>query len=262
MDHERALTSIPRVTAIAGSAAFLLSLGHQLAYFSIIGPRFQNLLSPQDYLTDTLVWLPGGVLFVLTWWALGRAVGYFEAGKSESGSMPRTMPRRERERIVAGTLGGLAFLALAVVAVYTGDDERRSVGAMGVALALAWIVGVGGLGRLRVIAVRDNRVVILAVPALIWATFGGFQEAYNDLTRPAFTYELVEFQRPNVVLPAVPVDVLRLLDKGVLFRRKGHDSAEFLRWETVHSLTRAMTTPPRVPLACRHFPDVCEFFFG
>jgi hypothetical protein len=59
-------TFLENFAAIVGSviAILVMSLAHEYAYFMAIGSQFQALLTTTDYLTNGVVWLPLGMLFL------------------------------------------------------------------------------------------------------------------------------------------------------------------------------------------------------
>src|SRR5262245_59933068 len=59
------LDKFPSLLAVATLLVVSLAVAHEWAYYSEIGIHFQSLVSPTDYLSSTLVWLPYTVFPVL-----------------------------------------------------------------------------------------------------------------------------------------------------------------------------------------------------
>jgi hypothetical protein len=190
------LGNIPRFVAVATSAALLLSLTHEWAYFSILGRSFQTIVSPQDYLTSTLDWLPGGVLFVLSWWGIGRSVTRLNnaaGGDTTAGFLHR----RQRQKIIIGTIFSIAICLWLLSFAYFLDVERSRIGVIGVLLAFCWLIAVTGLVRLKRVSLASGGLFLLGVPVLLWSFFAGLQNAYDDVLRPTYGYLFTEFIRPK-----------------------------------------------------------------
>jgi hypothetical protein len=54
------LGSATGVVSIVSSAAFVLSVVYEQAYFSVVGKEFRIIASLTDYFANALAWLPPG----------------------------------------------------------------------------------------------------------------------------------------------------------------------------------------------------------
>ena len=66
------IENLARLTGIFSASVLILSIFHEIGFFSVIGPEYRQLYTLYDYLVSAISWLPESVylLFVASVFAL------------------------------------------------------------------------------------------------------------------------------------------------------------------------------------------------
>jgi hypothetical protein len=111
---------IPVYLALAGAAAIVFSILHELPYYYIVGLDFFFLLTPTDLVRLAVFWLPIPS-FYLAMQLLGLFIGAWSWGKIES--KPVATIDKIKRRVDTWGSGFLFFLAGSSVAIFLQQPE-------------------------------------------------------------------------------------------------------------------------------------------
>src|SRR5712691_3879935 len=111
------LGGVANVVSIATSAAFVLSVIHEQAYFLVVGEKFQNIASLTDYLTNVLDWLPAAVAGLVVYFVGAFLIAGVTEAKQGRASVSaaddaKAAPNKPaREEVLGPTLSRLISIA-------------------------------------------------------------------------------------------------------------------------------------------------------
>ena len=128
---------IPALIALLSVFALIASVLHEWAYFSVIGPQYQALLTSTDYLAHAIFWLPLAALILLAWFALSMLANKFG---NYLDSEERHYKVRRRSMVAIGLTIVILMPALVVVMLSTGS--KLMIGAVSFTLIVesAWVL--------------------------------------------------------------------------------------------------------------------------
>lgn len=264
------LTDATTLVSLGTTAAFLMSVVHEQAYFLVVGRKFQGIASLSDYLTNVLDWLPavaGGLIVVILYHLLTEAFfgGSPLGGSAKSKDVPRKPGRASvlgaSEKKLGGVIIGLPLMAVAgyfAYGVFSEADPASHLWRLSLAFLLFWI----GLVALALLFAgpdfmgRTARALFLLGPPLIVFVFlRGLDSGYGDMRDPAQGYTLVR-QGGDAKTPE-SVSVLKVFDRGILVRWPEQKVSEFIRWDQIHSIRRERDAAAAASAACRRIGWDC-----
>jgi hypothetical protein len=230
--------------AAVAACALVFSLAHDAGYFSTIGWQLMPLMSPTDYLRNTVLWLPLTLLLLV-------------ASVFLSSLIPIAKPRQKRTHpstpLIVTLLAFATLFALYEYLVGTGIGLGYFVAAYAY-----WVVGFFLLldikGEVRpwvqwVVIIGLMGPIMLAVPLSL-----GKLSALYDLNF-SLTYTVtVAGEKNRVEKQAV---LLRVLDRGFLLYIPSSTNIIFVKNEQVLSINRSSEEDSR-SRACRWFSWGCS----
>jgi hypothetical protein len=289
------LGSATAAISIISSAAFILSVVYERAYFSLVGDRFQSIASLTDYLTAALDWLPWAILLLL---AYGTGAILFNAvidpGRTKiresnmraavgGAAAPAPAPaageedgRQEKAArlwIITSSIAGFLLFGGLALGVYLKGDPASDVQDLTGYCCLTWISIVLFVFRRKETQSRLGAQALWAlflVPPIMGGAYGlGLQAGYRDLSPPGETYTLVRkdasapakdasAQGKNSPSPTPEqVSVLRTFERGVLVRLPQQQVSQFLRWDEVRYIGLPREGAAGKSLGCRQLAWFC-----
>jgi hypothetical protein len=264
---------VANVVSIVSTAAFVLSVIYEWAYFLVVGQKFRSIASLTDYLTNALDWLPAVLAGFAAYWLgiflLVTILGGLTRNKNKGTSPENTKNSiamqasdsdQQKKQVLWNAVMATALLGgLGVFAYFMADPAED----LWVASALFfgfWIAAlglvfsydgdeVGGIGS-------NTRLAIFFVPPLVVGVFlWGLQHGYHDLGPPSEMYRLIrkdsQAQKPE------DVSVLRTFERGVLVRLPEQQISEFLRWDEIRSLSLQRDGQAGKSPSCRQLGWLC-----
>jgi hypothetical protein len=215
--------------AIAGAvtiAILAMSVSHEYGYFWSIGRQFQAFLTTADYLSNGVIWLPFGLLFVYQWVEWSR---FKETGP------PRIDWKKWHD---------VAWLAAGVIIFgYSAANLTWPLtwnGAVNVVIIVVYIWSYIWRAFLpRAVLEEPFKFIIthlirFGVPLIAAMFFYGSVDAERDLARFDQPYGVRFKDEAGIQLRIF----LRSFDKGVLLRNATDKTIEFRKWDDVVSINK------------------------
>ncbi|WP_316198829.1 MULTISPECIES: hypothetical protein [unclassified Bradyrhizobium] len=234
------LKIIQGLAAAIVSIAIAASVSYETGYFSIIGYKYQSLLSAADYASGTLEWLP--------WLFLLYSLGFLLARAGSSALLKIIVGIKIGRPLVFWM--GVSVLVLVMAAVVVSVPFYQVLRFMPVAVLP--LVAIAASSQLARSGLPGERLMTIAAStvAVLFALFcSGIGQAHRNL-------EVVE----NAYVIWINNDhegtqVLRTLGKGLLIWRSADNKVDFVRWEKVDHLTnpvwKSLDAPWMDSLACK-----------
>ena len=243
------LDRFPSLLAMATFFVLSLAVTHEWAYYSIIGSHFQSLMSPTDYLSSALLWLPYiavtwaimGILTALQW----RIEGF-------------TFPIRNRIDSISLHILGITVVVSAVVTFLLVPPDITSQFAYGLAFCYVWTVLLGYFVSHEAIRSRltfGAAMILNLTPILFVLSYTeGLYTAKRDLMKTEPTYQ---FQSTKDA-PLRSVVLLRNLDKGVLVQGTDRE-VQFYKWSDITEISHTAPIAEPKSHACQLFGWFCNW---
>lgn len=211
------------ITRVVGPATVLLiafSVIHEWGYFSIVGYKFQSIVSATDYVTNAILWLPYSFFGLL----------YFvENGPAPKGGESR-WARLGTYLLLLLNIGGIIY-ASAVLPL-------SSYGLTFIAMWIAtfWFLLVNRFFvELKIEITKTAYNLIRTTPALmVGVYFWGMHEGMRELKHPDSAYWVQRSEANS----KKPIALMRVFDRGILVRDPNSQTVEFIRWEKITSLEK------------------------
>ncbi|MDR6663607.1 hypothetical protein J2W51_006202 [Tardiphaga robiniae] len=250
------LENSSKVIALLGFALLMITLVRDWGFFFVIGPQFQALQSPYDYLANSIYWLPQNLLFVVAVLAVGFVISHFAFGKV-LGEQPRYFEgigekskgnRRYKLLLVvmiAGAIAGLVGLFFSAVAT------------PGIAVFFgATIVLLGEMIFFQRHFSGKNGAVFVGILIATFVTYVSFMLGNVD----AITVIRAPYDVHQLTIKGghkINVALLRNLDKGMLVWMPDTARATLYRWDQIEAVSRVVPLETET-LACRFFAVTCS----
>jgi hypothetical protein len=240
---------IPGLTAILASFSLFLSIAHEWAYFATIGPQFRTLMGTNDYIAAGIEWLPTAIIGLV----VGAAVHLFffrvERGQSEEELVARSpnpgFMRRFRRSADFLPIVFATIVALNLFFIRPPDSIEFEA----TLFAAIWMLFIEYVLLHPVTLARWGGAVVTVMgflPLALAVVIGlGANAAYLDLNDRSNPYDIRLADQSTVS----QVNILRLLDRGVIYRDATTKTTRFLAWDKVHSVAKT-GEPPR-PRMCK-----------
>jgi hypothetical protein len=240
------LDRFPSLLAASTFVVLSLSVTHELGYYSQFDQHIQALVSPADYFSSALLWLP----YI--------AVTYFVFA-----ALTMLQLRLDDFKFLGGKKRGLSYhmLGASVVALaIAGFFVTPSPGvwySYGTAASYVWAILFSYIVTHENVASRMSFATVIVgifLPILLFFAYStGLVEGKRDLSRNDPTYTLIskgkEEQSHSVVL-------LRALDKGLLVRDRA--DIQFFGWPDI-STFRMTPSPSDRTHACLVLGILCNW---
>lgn len=254
---DKMLDKLPQIVAGVSFLVLVLAIVHEYAYFMVVGPQYQSLMSATDYLVSALSWMPfiGISLFIV-----GVAMLSF-ARLAQGRSHPELLESSKHYRRVFAPMldtlfGSATAFGLALAVLLFGNPYRlgwaQNIVSVGLVSFLFW------LQKLDLFARFLTGPVILMVsglPVLMTMSYvSGRDDGYLAL---AFDRNVHLMKLKSSVEPE-NISVLRLMNAGLLGRRIEVPKLHFFRWDQIEELTLEYTPPDPRSLVCRLFGWDCN----
>jgi hypothetical protein len=245
MSMKDIIGSLTNTISVVSAAAFVLSVIHETAYFSVVGSKFLSAASLTDYLANALDWLPGAIAILLGYW-LVLILSAMASGLAIENDKP-TPPRPDGpsgwDKIpfpAIAILGILFFGVLDAFIYFRSDPADRGWlwGTFVMSFAVWFFVlglAISRAGAFGAMVDDELRLIVLLLPSLAFGAFlWGLHSGYRDVSRPGELYRLTlkDSQRRN----PQDVNVLRAFERGVVLRFPESQSNELVRWDDIRSL--------------------------
>ena len=253
------LTDATALVSLGTTAAFLMSVVHEQAYFLVVGRKFQAIASLSDYLTNVLDWLPaiaGGLLVLILY---ERLIEAFSRSWPKHKDVPRKPGRTTALDASPKKLGvviaGIILMTSAGYDAYTvflDGDPASHLWRLSLTFFLIWI---GLVGIALVFAGPDfmgrtvRALFLWGPPLIVFVFMRGLDSGYADMREPAPGYTLVR-QGTSAAAPE-KVSVLKVFDRGILVRLPEQKLNEFIRWDQVRSIRREPEAAAKASAACQ-----------
>lgn len=245
---------IPKAAAAVGTAAFGLSLVHEIGYFRGIGLEWLLTYAFVDFVRATIHWLPIGAVFVLIGMAAELLNTRIERGLTEEQIIASSRrPRALRNFRRSGDLAPKVAVATGVV-VWTLLSSPANSAPVFVCLIFVWyalstfIVSHNSVSNL--FSAHGIMLFVFAPMAALASAAHGMQEAYTEVytTRGDTLSALTSDGRS--------VHVLRIIERGVLALDSGQ--VVLLPWGTVTNVFEYVN-PDKEPATrlCSWFGVIC-----
>lgn len=225
------LSKMPAIAATLTVATLATAISFEWGYFNRVGVQFQALLSPTDYLTNSLSWLPTVSLLLTVIFLLAVSMPFSLAivGQGLHGAERRAANDRAARRIAILASGVLAFWVL-LLAIW------QSAPMIFISFVMLLLVGLSIAISSRWIdlrsATRGLGVVMLLMVMAMLAVWGDFYADWDlGRTAPVYTVTSKSGDVRHVI-------VLRMIEKGMLYRDPASKRISFERWDDLRTVSR------------------------
>jgi hypothetical protein len=250
------LEQFPKLLAFSTFAILSIAVVHEWGYFVVVGWHFLALMTPLDYLTAALLWIPATVLI----WGFMGLMAYQERVRREAAQLGLAPKLRWFERVTSFNvmfhLFGITFLFSAFVGFFLSTTHTSELAfAYCLALLYAWYF----VCKYLVDPIMGNELGLLihAVPNVVGLIFTmGVVHGYGDLRSKDPTVYLL---RTEEDLDDRRFVVWRNLDKGILGKNLANDRIEFYKWADIKLFSAAAPSPDSRTPSCRYLGFLCNF---
>lgn len=244
--------AIQGLAAAVVSVAIAASVAYETGYFSIIGQKYQGILSASDYLSSALEWLP--------WLSLLYGVGLLLA---HIGSFQLTQMAGQTFKARPLVLAGLIICLIAAVCLLAALVPFYKI-LLYLPIAALPAVAAPLFGRLWKTASSIPKLTAIAVSsiAVMLALYcSGVGRAHRDISFIDNAYVI----RPGIDIEGAHVEgaqVLRALQKGLLVWKPQESRVDLVGWEKVERMThliwKSYDAPWFEPLGCNIWNKLCQ----
>lgn len=232
MELDTQINRFIQLSISASSLAVVLSVAHEIGYFSIVGHRFITVLSIADFVRLGLLWIPYTLSFVIiSYYIMYLQERYREALNISSSN------KTYSSGIWIIAVHILAIICMASISVHfsyarpLNDFILSSVYSV---VLLAQTIFIVVIFRIQVRRVQD--VFVYSLPlALCYSLLFGIWNATNDLERVVGSY--VETNDLSTQSYSKWI-LLKAVENGVIVSRIGYRDISFYRWETVARISQ------------------------
>jgi hypothetical protein len=255
------LKTLADVSTLAAAISFgvlCIAFVHEWAYFGVVGRQFQSLMSPSDYVSSAISWLPLAVGTFLIGYLIEHFVRRTEGFRSEA-EIAATYPTvrrwwwvRQFPWVVGRWLALVnAGLVLLVLNIYLAGPM------VALGITVLWYACVQWyLGHPRIAAALTDRQrsALLFVPVIgVWVFLAGQSSGYSDLTTPhrLMILKPKSDSERNVVL-------LRTFGAGLLIREPVANRVAFTKWDEISSISYRTQLPDNRSYLCSIWERGCS----
>ena len=255
----KTLGSISTITAASSFGIICVAFIHEWAYFGIVGRQFQSVISPSDYITNAIGWLPlfaAAIAFAHTNDLFTRRLEGFRS-QTEMRALYKTPKRAWWALDAPWVIGGWLFALSAVFALIAFNIyEGGSVIALGASIIWFWTAQwyMAHKQVAQTLTPVKMALLMFALPVALWSYILGLESGHRNLTQTERAYVLKlknDDEEKNVL-------VLRTFTLGVLARDVTRNRVTLFKWDEVSSLSlRAQPADTRSYL-CSIFDVMCR----
>jgi hypothetical protein len=251
----RIIEKSPQIFALVTFLVLVLAIIHEFAYFAVVGPQFQSLMTATDYLVSALSWMPTLGIAILVLTILSLAFLRWTGGRPVD-QMRIESKQYRRFSLVMDTIFGGAFsgaVAGAVILFGNPYDLRFAQSAVALALVTFFI----WLGKREIFENVFTPLVILFVGLFLLLMFNAYVTGRVDGYLALTNQQNVHNLKLKDSSSETKVSVLRLLSEGVLARKLDEQKVLFYRWDWIEALSLDFVPPDSRSLACRELNFSC-----
>ena len=218
---------MPTFLAAGSFAVLTVTVVHELGYFSVVGLRFQAILSVSDYFANSILWLPLAAVAGLG----GRVFDDLIVG-----------PAPFKARDGSPNLKVIFFIFMGVFSVIAIIDREIGLVLLGALFVVTWLVRHLTTGKyVAAEMLKPALIISFIVPVLLAGAFIlGILDARSDLVSATNSVNINE----KGTMSENKVWLLRTLDRGVLVRDGDTNRIEFIRWEQIEKISEAPVVVP------------------
>jgi hypothetical protein len=228
----------PKIIGVMSFMILLLTVVHEWGYFYVLGWHLQTVATTYDYLTNAVVWLPAtaGILSGAQFLELTMIV--------------------DEDRVRLNTIALIIVSAPPVIGILL----YLFIGGEG-AIWVSSLVGISAVFfLLKIIPGKwvandwKHRFVVVApmVPLLMLGY--GISSGYSDLRKTTDVYAVNHKEEQGTR----QLVLLRSFEKGILVRDVPARRIEFIRWESINSISRLLSVERSVGYLCLWFGISCR----
>jgi hypothetical protein len=255
------LGAVPTFAAASSFAVLLLAFIHEWAYFLAVGPQFQLLLSPSDYLNSAIGWLPALIVMAFVMMAIdlgGRRMMGFVTDDEITLKIKTHYAKERWKRWIATAAHNLIPISLFSLGLFDLlFDNPYNIGFGSYTMAAAWGFFCSWVYRHEYIssAVPHKALIwMMVVPALFVLAFAtGKARAFSALDGFGSVY-IVKSKYDDSEKHYI---VLRNLSRGLLVRDAIAHRIAFIRWEDVTAFAAKAPIVDATPRICSWFHLKC-----
>jgi hypothetical protein len=233
--------AIQGASAAIASIAIAASVAYETGYFSIVGKKYQGVLSVADYLSSALEWLP--------WLCLLYALGFVLARLAYARSTRINIGRRVR--IAFAVVLASVLCGLIVIVPFYQVLLYMPLALMPIIAAPLFVHSPvpGSVKKLTALSMS-------AVTAVLALYCSGIGQAHRDILIIDNAYIVRSGTDPE------GAQVLRTLQKGLLVWRPQDSKAELISWDKIQRMThliwKSYDAPWFEPLGCKVLNILCH----
>jgi hypothetical protein len=260
---------VPKALALLSSIVLFLTVVHEWGYFWIVGSHFQAIESAYDYLSNSILWLPQNLIFivVITVMAVvvtryGLGIKFTKESLTNQGEEVTPITQRQKKILKTIVICSQVLMALLLLFSYFFSPAPFMSGVIAICIfgilttLLPWMVITD-----RIFKNSGPWTVALVIgPAIFFADFAvGVGEAMHDLHdfQNVYIFSLKDADN-KPTSKSIPVQVLRSFDKGLLARDPNANQIMFVRWDIIRSIYRFGSPASDGSAGCREFPRLCN----
>jgi hypothetical protein len=253
------LKIVPGLATAVSFMVLSLAFVHELAFYSVIGDRFQALMGVTDYFNSAIGWLPWAVLgmcvaavLIISERRSANFVSY-----EEKDAFYKQHPMRRFWREGPFIIAAWAAIIGGVVQLLVGDWYSR--GAFELAFMVLWAKFLRWLvshEKIKLSLSKELAILFLFAPAVLFAAYvNGLVEGAESLSKrePIFIGRLKNENQERQWY------ILRNLSRGLIVRAFDGDRLLFVKWDDVAVLESQFQPPNRSGLACRIAGVFCHW---
>jgi hypothetical protein len=238
--------AIKTLAAAIISVTIAASVAYETGYFSIVGYKYQGVLSTADYLSSALEWLP--------WLFLLYGLGFVLAHAGSPILLERAAgfkKRRPRAFLIATLLLTFSVIGGVIVVPFYEVLLNAPVAALPLVAIPLFLRLSRSISPLQ----KMTAIVVSSVAVLVALYCSGIGHAHREfeVIENAYVMQLNEGR--------AGIQILRTLEKGLLVWDPANSKADFVRWEKVDRLTHLIWKSHDAPwlesLGCHFWRRLC-----
>ncbi|HTR13011.1 MAG TPA: hypothetical protein VMI72_07085 [Roseiarcus sp.] len=243
---------------VCSTLLLCMSVVYSTAYFWMIGTEFQNFMSAQDYVVDSIHWIPTTFLVFIISFVFGKFgydVGFDHGHKKATGTALTSMDRLDKFILFYFPL--IAAVCLFVFIVVVVEIAELPAFLILFSGTIVIIVSVALSRKTRLYdRLSERGLVHFALPFLFIIPFvacKGSSDALSDLrTKEASNFIRELNQETKSIVP------FKILDKGVIYKSLDDRSVHFSKWADISSFVRKEEEFDERTLLCKYLEVWCQ----
>jgi len=231
----------PKIIGVSSFIVLLLSVVHEWGYFYVLGWHLQTIATTYDYLTNAFLWLPASSGILVTAQALEATMTIKEN-------------RVTLNRVVLYAAAAIPILGILLYLLIGGEGISP-------ALSVTSLIGIGAVYLLTKIipgewlAENSKYRFVMMLPLIVLLMLGyGITNGYSDLRKVTDIYTVDQKEKQS----ARQLVLLRSFEKGLLVRDAPAQRIEFIRWESINSISRVLAAEQSIGYLCLWVGVICR----